>query len=216
MARRELRAARRDRAGDRARPDRRRDPSRASASASSPTRAPSGPTSTWRATSAGAVVVPIYQTNSPEECHWVISDSGACAIVCENEEQLAKIADIRDQLPNLRTIIVIDPPAAGRGQRPGAQALTLERSRSIRCASAARALRSRSSKRAAPACDRRTRSRSSTPPAPPGRRRAACSPTATTARSSRWSSTVGEIQRRRDHLPVPPARALLRAADPAR
>ena len=29
------------------------------------------------ATSAGAVVVPIYQTNSPEECLWVISDSAA-------------------------------------------------------------------------------------------------------------------------------------------
>ena len=29
------------------------------------------------ATSAGAVVVPIYQTNSPEECLWVISDSDA-------------------------------------------------------------------------------------------------------------------------------------------
>jgi long-chain acyl-CoA synthetase len=62
------------------------------------------------ATSAGAVVVPIYQTNSPEECLWVISDSDACAIVCENEEQLAKIAAIRDRLPNLRTIVVIDPP----------------------------------------------------------------------------------------------------------
>jgi long-chain acyl-CoA synthetase len=63
------------------------------------------------ATSAGAVVVPIYQTNSPEECLWVISDSDACAIVCEDAEQLAKIAAIRDQLPNLRTVIVIDPPA---------------------------------------------------------------------------------------------------------
>jgi long-chain acyl-CoA synthetase len=64
------------------------------------------------ATSAGTIVVPIYQTNSPEECHWVLSDSDACAIVCENEEQLAKIAAIRDRLPRLRTIIVIDPPEA--------------------------------------------------------------------------------------------------------
>jgi long-chain acyl-CoA synthetase len=64
------------------------------------------------ATSVGAVVVPIYQTNSPEECLWVISDSDACAIVCENQEQLEKIAAIREQVPNLRTIIVIDPPAA--------------------------------------------------------------------------------------------------------
>jgi long-chain acyl-CoA synthetase len=64
------------------------------------------------ATAAGAVVVPIYQTNSPEECLWVISDSDACAIVCENDEQLAKIAAIREQVPNLRTVIVIDPPAS--------------------------------------------------------------------------------------------------------
>jgi long-chain acyl-CoA synthetase len=65
------------------------------------------------ATSAGATVVPIYQTNSPEECLWVISDSDACAIVCEDAEQLEKIAAIREQVPNLRTIIVIDPPADG-------------------------------------------------------------------------------------------------------
>jgi long-chain acyl-CoA synthetase len=61
------------------------------------------------ATSAGAVVVPIYQTNSPEECLWVISDSGACAIVCENVEQLEKIKAIREQIPNVRTLIVMDP-----------------------------------------------------------------------------------------------------------
>jgi long-chain acyl-CoA synthetase len=60
-------------------------------------------------TATGAVVVPIYQTNSPEECHWVISDSEACAIVCENAEQLAKVAAVRDRLPTLRTVIVIDP-----------------------------------------------------------------------------------------------------------
>jgi len=63
------------------------------------------------ATSMGAVVVPIYQTNSPEECLWVISDSGACAIVCEDDTQLQKIAAIREQVPDLRHVIVMDPPA---------------------------------------------------------------------------------------------------------
>ncbi len=63
------------------------------------------------ASSAGAVVVPIYQTNSPEECQFVIADSGAIAIVCEDAEQLAKIAAVREQLPNLRHVIVMDPPA---------------------------------------------------------------------------------------------------------
>jgi long-chain acyl-CoA synthetase len=82
------------------------------------------------ATSAGAVVVPIYQTNSPEECLWVISDSEACAIVCEDEAQLAKIAAIREQIPGVRTIIVIDPPAGGEanGSAPLA-AITLEQVR---------------------------------------------------------------------------------------
>src|ERR1017187_6162272 len=75
------------------------------------------------ATPAGAVVVPIYQTNSPEECLWVISDSDACAIVCEDEEQLAKIAAIRDQIPQLRTIVVIDPPAAERKSNGSASAV---------------------------------------------------------------------------------------------
>jgi long-chain acyl-CoA synthetase len=62
--------------------------------------------------SVGAVVVPIYQTNSPEECLWVISDSGASAIFCEDDAQLTKIAQIRDQVPNLRTVIVMDPPTS--------------------------------------------------------------------------------------------------------
>src|SRR5271155_559040 len=93
---------------------------------------PEGSYGDMAATAAGAVVVPIYQTNSPEECLWVISDSDACAVVCEDEEQLAKIAAIRDQLPNLRTVIVIDPPAsdtASNGSatgQPPIEAITLE------------------------------------------------------------------------------------------
>src|SRR5271154_5108933 len=67
------------------------------------------------ATSTGAVVVPIYPTNSPEECLWVISDSEATTIVCENDQQLAKIAAIHEQLPHLRTIIMIDPVGGGAG-----------------------------------------------------------------------------------------------------
>jgi long-chain acyl-CoA synthetase len=76
-------------------------------------------------TSVGAVVVPIYQTNSPEECLWVISDSGATAIVCEDNAQLAKIAEIRDQVPGLQTVIVIDPPDCD----PAVPAITLEQVR---------------------------------------------------------------------------------------
>ena len=62
--------------------------------------------------SAGAVVVPIYATNSPEECEWVAGNSEAVAVVCENAAQVAKIVAVRERLPELRTIVVIDPPGA--------------------------------------------------------------------------------------------------------
>ena len=71
------------------------------------------------ATSAGLTVVPIYQTNSPEECLWVISDSEASAIVVEDEEQLQKIMAINDQVPNLRTVIIMDPPAGATSNGSG-------------------------------------------------------------------------------------------------
>src|SRR6476646_7405838 len=60
------------------------------------------------AASAGAVVVPIYQTNSPKECEWVAANSEAVAVIAENAEQVAKIVEVREQLPNLRHIIVME------------------------------------------------------------------------------------------------------------
>jgi long-chain acyl-CoA synthetase len=57
----------------------------------------------------GAVVVPIYPTNSPEECEWVVGNSEARAIVCENEAQLAKIEEVRAGLPALSQTIGIEP-----------------------------------------------------------------------------------------------------------
>jgi len=61
------------------------------------------------ATSAGAVVVPIYPTNSPEECAWVAGNSDSRAIICEDASQVAKIRAVRQDLPALETMIVIDP-----------------------------------------------------------------------------------------------------------
>ncbi len=124
-------------------------------------------------TSAGAIVVPIYQTNSPEECHWVaLRLASACAIVCEDATQLAKIAAIRDTLPTLRTIVVIDrgPP------RPTPRSPRSARSRSTRFARAGASAASRGARRAPRRrAARGHRTRSSTPPARPVRRRAACS-----------------------------------------
>ena len=43
---------------------------------------------------AGAVVVPIYATSSREECAWVIEDSGARLVICENAAAAARIASL--------------------------------------------------------------------------------------------------------------------------
>ena len=58
---------------------------------------------------AGATVVPIYQTNSPEECQYVLEHSESKAVVIEDAEQLEKIRKIRSQLPNLEHVISIEP-----------------------------------------------------------------------------------------------------------
>ena len=57
---------------------------------------------------AGGVVVPVYPTNSPEECEWVVGNSESRFVVCEDAEQVAKIAAVRERLPLLEQVIVID------------------------------------------------------------------------------------------------------------
>src|SRR6476646_1071897 len=59
----------------------------------------------FAALSAGATVVPIYQTNSPEECQYVLEESDAKVVVVEDDEQMEKIRAVRDQLPLLEHVI---------------------------------------------------------------------------------------------------------------
>ena len=58
---------------------------------------------------AGATSVSIYQTNSPEECHYVLDHSEARAVFVEDGEQLAKIRAIEKDLPALDHVIVMAP-----------------------------------------------------------------------------------------------------------
>jgi long-chain acyl-CoA synthetase len=59
----------------------------------------------FAALSAGAVVVPIYQTNSPEECQYVLENADAKVVIVEDEEQLEKIREVRDRLPLLEHVV---------------------------------------------------------------------------------------------------------------
>jgi long-chain acyl-CoA synthetase len=66
-------------------------------------------------TSAGGVVVPIYPTNSPQECEWVAGNSEARFVIAEDASQVAKIAEVRDRLPHLEAVVVIDPSGGDVG-----------------------------------------------------------------------------------------------------
>src|SRR3954464_10257284 len=57
----------------------------------------------------GAASVSVYQTNSPEECHYVLGHSESRAVFVEDGEQLAKIRQIEHELPDLELVIVFDP-----------------------------------------------------------------------------------------------------------
>ena len=55
----------------------------------------------------GAVAVSIYQTNSAEECRYVLGHSGSRAVFVEDAEQLAKIRAVEADLPALEFVIVM-------------------------------------------------------------------------------------------------------------
>jgi len=57
---------------------------------------------------AGGVPVPVYETSSAEQVAWILSDSQAVACVVESGQHAATIAEVRDQLPTLKHVWVID------------------------------------------------------------------------------------------------------------
>lgn len=59
--------------------------------------------------SAGGITTGIYATNSPEQVHYILEHAEARFIIVEGEEQLDKILEIRDRLPHLERVIVMDP-----------------------------------------------------------------------------------------------------------
>jgi long-chain acyl-CoA synthetase len=60
---------------------------------------------------AGVVDVPIYSTLIPSQIRYILEDAGVRLVFVSDREQLEKILEIRDQLPELRRIVVFDPPA---------------------------------------------------------------------------------------------------------
>ena len=62
----------------------------------------------FAAWTAGAVVVPVYETSSAEQVQWIVEDSGAVAIVVETPGHLAVVESVRDALPTLAHVWQLD------------------------------------------------------------------------------------------------------------
>lgn len=59
--------------------------------------------------SVGAIPVPVYQDSVAEEMQYIYDHAEAKFAIVENQEQVDKLLEIKDQLPNLKTIIYNDP-----------------------------------------------------------------------------------------------------------
>ncbi len=53
---------------------------------------------------AGAVMVPIYETSSPAQIAWNLTDSGAIACITESADHSARIEGIRAEVPLVRSV----------------------------------------------------------------------------------------------------------------
>src|SRR4051795_878375 len=74
---------------------------------------PEWPMADFGAFCSGATVVPVYHTNSPEECEYVLSHAGVKVLLLEDAKQAAKIAKIRSALPELEHVVVLSGEAEG-------------------------------------------------------------------------------------------------------
>ncbi|MDP3938758.1 MAG: long-chain fatty acid--CoA ligase [Deltaproteobacteria bacterium] len=58
--------------------------------------------------SAGGVTIPIYPSNLPEQCEYVINNSDSVYVIVESRVQLDKIFKVRDACPQIRKIVMVD------------------------------------------------------------------------------------------------------------
>jgi len=63
--------------------------------------------------SIGAISAGIYQTSMPHEIAQILQYLKVSAVFCDNQEQVDKVLDVRDQIPNVKKVIFEDP----RGMR---------------------------------------------------------------------------------------------------
>ena len=60
----------------------------------------------------GAIVVGVYSTSPAAEVEYILDHSGCVMAIVEDEEQLDKLLEVRERLPHLRHIVLIEPRGA--------------------------------------------------------------------------------------------------------
>lgn len=58
--------------------------------------------------SIGALTVPVYETNSASQVSWIFNDSKVTLAIAEDDGQRDKIESVRDEVPTLRNVFVIE------------------------------------------------------------------------------------------------------------
>lgn len=58
--------------------------------------------------SIGALTVPVYETNSASQVSWIFNDSKVTLAIAEDDGQRDKIESVRDDVPTLRNVFVIE------------------------------------------------------------------------------------------------------------
>lgn len=61
----------------------------------------------------GATPISIYNSSSADQIRYLSGHCGATIAIVEDEGFLARVVAVRDELPDLREVVVIDPPPAG-------------------------------------------------------------------------------------------------------
>jgi long-chain acyl-CoA synthetase len=65
----------------------------------------------------GGIDVPLYPTLPANQAHFILKDSGAAAVFVSTAAQLAKVEEVRGDLPGLRLVVSFDDPGGVAGVR---------------------------------------------------------------------------------------------------
>ena len=70
---------------------------------------PEWPATDYAILAFGAVTTPIYPSLLPDQIAFILADAGARIAVVSTTEQMRKVLAVRDRLPDLKSLVVMDP-----------------------------------------------------------------------------------------------------------